>query len=1344
MNFSKYGQLLCFLLLTFGCEESFADGVSTVEFNEWPFESRQALAGSHKSIRTMHSVAPDSSGRVWAGGAEGLFLFAGGDPHRIELGGDGDPEPILDLAESPDKSKMWFLKPRGAGWVDTVTGESRYIPDSGLDPDASLYHVFSFDGHGRLWIAARDGLYRFDDETGKYQQVESGEDYRHIEQIVPTPGCPGEIWLSAGPFGLIRYGENSIEHFQHAPEFQASYESGDGVNSVTFSPDEKKIHFVGGNAVSTLELESNLIETKRISVDWSTRYLDMTAVVYEETRGGLWIGSKHSSGFHFFDFATQTFRDLGERVRLDSTRMGLGVEDIFVDSERVIWMATENDGLVMNSIPSFEVDVYADWNDGGSGLYHGTCQSLFTLPSGALIHTTKGICRIDFEKNRSHAMTGNPKKDADPIMGVSLLEDGTLLAAHLGGLWRYKGDVYSDEVSQGWELVTELPGSEGKKYTRLAPHLDSDGLLWICLRNQLCSYDFETGEFKIWHEIRHWADAMTLTDGNLWIATEHHVYRWNTKTRKMDLTLGTTLQNTWDLIPNQNGTGIYLATSGGLYSINVDETRLTLLGYEDSVVKSICFGSSERHLWVVQKDSILSLFDLESKMEVRYPGETEFNIRKREFIRVEYDGQDGLQLCGWARFFRVAESELLSGFDPGAPKLFLSGISINHPPGSDKTRTLLPSAESPVSVYFDPDERHVSFRADLLSYRFPENSQINYRINDSEWEVAAGGEFSVFHPGRGVHTIEVEGADKTGNQASNRLTIQARWGLYWWQTPFFIFTCIMLLIALVAGAHQLRIRYVVKAKERLETVHAELVDSESRLRNLFEKSSDAIFVTDAEMRVLMRNPAADHLLELPDQSSESLILTKQFLKPGKLKAELKKSAVRGAMPDTEFKIKTAAGNEVDATVAATVFQMAEGRQWQFRIRNISKQKELEESIRSAQKMEAVGTLAGGLAHDFNNLLSPIIVHSQLAVTEIESGSRNALDDAKDALCVCGQAARKAAVLVHDLLHFARKTDEGKSLVDLTVTTRNTARFLQSSIGTNIKLDLNLPERSAWTFCSPQRLEQALMNIGLNASHAIGIENGTLTFTVERVSCEIGKSGSHADPKDFWEVSITDTGCGMSEETIERIFDPFFTTKSVDKGTGLGMSMVHAFTAESGGDIDIESEIGCGTRVAVRLAVCDPPNGVEHTVDNTTNDEKVEENVGRKKPRIICVDDDKMVLSATSKILMKMGHEVTSFSDSTDALQHLRRDPDSVDIVVTDQMMPNLTGLELAGQIKELRGDLPVVLLTGYSDLLGDRKSASGCIDAIHVKPLDYDILEDTLIALGDPCRPDVKEVALSS
>ena len=371
---------------------------------------------------------------------------------------------------------------------------------------------------------------------------------------------------------------------------------------------------------------------------------------------------------------------------------------------------------------------------------------------------------------------------------------------------------------------------------------------------------------------------------------------------------------------------------------------------------------------------------------------------------------------------------------------------------------------------------------------------------------------------------------------------------------------------------------------------------------------------------------------------------------------------------------------------------------------------LERQLRQAQKLEAVGTLAGGIAHDFNNILGAVIGFTELARMELPEGgpARNDLDQVL-------KAGLRAKDLVRQILTFSRKGTETLAPIDVVPIVKEALKMLRASLPTTVEIKKRLVLTKGVVKSEPTQIHQILMNLCTNAAQAMGEQGGVLEVILAEtvLNPEDPPPRELPDSGPFLELTVRDTGPGITKEVLEHIFEPYFTTKEKGLGSGLGLSVVHGIVQRHGGWIRVESEPGAGSCFRVFLPLLQGVPVAPPPEDWT---------LPRGREHILAVDDEKPLTEILKKALDHLGYRVTATGDPREALTRFAEAPDSFDLVITDMTMPKLTGDRLIEEILSIRPGLPVIICTGYSDQLSETRVREIGARALLMKPFEIGAL----------------------
>jgi PAS domain S-box-containing protein len=399
-------------------------------------------------------------------------------------------------------------------------------------------------------------------------------------------------------------------------------------------------------------------------------------------------------------------------------------------------------------------------------------------------------------------------------------------------------------------------------------------------------------------------------------------------------------------------------------------------------------------------------------------------------------------------------------------------------------------------------------------------------------------------------------------------------------------------------------------------------------------------------------------------------------------------------------------------------------------RDITEEVKAENALRQAQKMEAIGTLAGGIAHDLNNTLFPIMGHTELAM-EYVSDNQKALTHLKGILT----ASERARDLVRQILTFSRKSDAPPHPLLVQPIIKEAVKFLRASIPSSVAITTYIDESCGPILADPTHIHQIVLNLCTNAYHAVKETGGGIE--VKLTSVEIDGSDDAA-PKELSSgryicLEVIDNGEGIKPEIIEHVFEPFFTTKKIGEGTGLGLSVVHGIVEKYNGIIKLLSKPGNGTSLQIYV----PRINVLSERPTEPPFKEYPKGTGH----ILLIDDDKMVCKAEQLMMESVGYCVTTLQNPVEAIEVFQRNPDGYDMVLTDHNMPQLSGIQLARRIKEIRSDIPILMLTGLQDSDLTEESKQGGIDIVACKPITKSELTCLVTQMIEGQRSEIASVA---
>ncbi len=494
-----------------------------------------------------------------------------------------------------------------------------------------------------------------------------------------------------------------------------------------------------------------------------------------------------------------------------------------------------------------------------------------------------------------------------------------------------------------------------------------------------------------------------------------------------------------------------------------------------------------------------------------------------------------------------------------------------------------------------------------------------------------------------------------------------------------------------------------------------LLAEKNKLESLLATLQDGITVQDTDFRILYQNKA--HIDRQGVHTGEYCYRAYQQRETICDGCLLARSFADGEVHRRET---TAPGNNgvIHLEVTSSPMKDADGNiiGGIESVRDITVQKKLEEQLRQTQKMEAMGTLAGGIAHDFNNILAPILGYSELALTRISPNDPLAAD-----LQQVNKAAGRAKDLVRQILAFSRLAPQEIKPFQPQLVVQEALKLLRASLPATIEIREEIPSDCGAILADPTQIHQIVMNLCTNAYHAMRKTGGVLGVRLEKTTIADNRQGPSAElaPGNYVVIEVSDTGCGMDQKIIPHIFEPYFSTKAEGEGTGLGLSVVHGIVKSYQGHITVYSELGQGTRFSVYL----PRIGEEAP---SLTEAASSETIPTGTERVLVVDDEEMISKMLQLILESLGYQATCSCNSLEALALIEQDPKAFDLLITDMTMPNLTGFDLAQKALAIQADLPIILCTGFSELLNKEQAQAMGIRAYLMKPVSVQELGQTV------------------
>ncbi len=1236
---------------------------------------------------TLYAILRTRDGYLWLGTRSGLSRFNGIAFTNFD---DRDPAVLQEneiqaLAEASD----------GSVWAATYGGgvsrfkDGHFTVFTAKDGLCSNFVVaLCADRDGSLWLGMDGGLGRYRD--GKFTRYGTTDGLAFDNVLALFADFDGSLWICTKPYGLHRLKDGHIVRASipglpaDAMVEAVNRDSAGNLWFATFNglyrttPAGRTTHFTTADGLPTDRIGRS---------------------IYAAPDGSMWFSS--DAGLVHVQ---------GDRIRgVPVSNPGANSELVHVvqgDTEGNLWVALAGKGLVQLRERLFQTYTVADGlagqmvnsivEDARHNVWLGTSRGLSVQQQGSIralpncglpaaapvpsiladrngqlwVGTTIGLFRGSAERAAAGDAGVFTEIHAD---GLPFIHAKWIFQDHAGIVWvatdadgllRIEGDH-----------VARITTKDGLSHDNvLGLSEDREGALWIGTRAGLDR--LKDGRFTVFRQRDGLAtDAVEATyrdrDDTLWITTRHGL------TRLKDGRFTTYTANdglfanfVHSLVEDRAGY-LWMASDRGPFRVaksQLDEfargTRRTIdcqaFGIEDGLLSTDCVGG--------------------------YSPSTACTSNGL----VWFGTTDGVSVVDPANLVR----------NTVPPVVHIERVTIDGHATDPRQAPLYP-----------PGRGDLEFHYAGLCLVAPEKVAYRYRLEgyDRDW-VDAGNRSAAYYSNipPGHYRFQVVAANNDGfwNNTGASFAFELRPHLY--QTSWFLAGAVALVVAAGMGLHQLRTRRLRAQKQLLarhvaersaanERLRAEIVErqhaegalraSEERYRSFFEEDLAGAFIASREGRILTCNPAFARMFGFVSPAHAiGVDLVDLHRSPADRDTLLARLRNERQVHDYALPLRRCDASPIDvvANVIASVDEQGAIAQLKGYLIDVTERTLLEAQLRQAQKMEAVGRLAGGIAHDFNNLLTGIIGYAQLLLQEERLGP-NATVAAQEIF----NAGKLAAVLTRQLLTFSRRQIVQPQVLDLNHTVAELKKMLQRLIGEDIQLRLELSAEPALIRADPGQMEQIVMNLAVNSRDAMR-HGGSLTIETCHVSLDADRvRPAELAPGRYVRLTVRDTGCGIAPEVQARLFEPFFTTKPIGQGTGLGLSTVHGIVRQNKGGITVESTPGAGATFAIWLPAVTQPAGDRHPPEDAAAEPKY--------GRVLIVEDNELVRETAAKILRREGFEVIAASSANDAVHLVSSASFLPDLVLTDVVMPDRNGRDLADELARLRPHLRVVFMSGYTD-----------------------------------------------
>ncbi len=1280
-----------------------ADGLN--RYDGTTFKIYQHIPGDTTSLsdNRISVLFEDSRGRHWVGTHNGLNRLNHQHTKFIQLPvrSPGHPNglshPLVNAIVEEENGTL-LIGTYGGG-IDRLNPESgtftplslRVTPDG---DNAALKKITSlaFDNTGLLWAGTGGGVLKIDllTQSAVLYTNTKGDSSSLSNNFVNSVFCDrsGRLWIGTD-FGLNLYNPSTND-------FTRYYHEDDNLHSLT----------------------SNTIFS-----------------IYEDRNGKLWIGT--DDGLNRFNPENGFFARL-KHSPYDATSLNENkIMTIYEDRGGVLWFGTQGGGLnkfdpnrrkfyhfrnTENAPKAFHINrVYAITQRSPDEVWVGTTNGLIHIEYGARSHkrvfyytpASDGFKRHNSDFIRSLCF-GNERE-----LWIGRQDNGLLifdLKSQQFKAFRFRN---SDAPDLGAEMIYEIRSAGGFFWLGTSAGLikmDSSKTVLAIYSDSSDAKEYNLTSRKVLTS-RH--DA----NGNIWIGTYLGLNVIDAESGKVTAfqpSPGDTTRISNRIITAiypENDSTVWIGTyGGGLNRLNPNSGRVKIYNEQHGLPNNVVYAilpDSDGNLWMSTNKG-LSKFTPASHTFHNY--DTNDGLQSHEFnTGAVFHAQDGRMFFGGINGFNAFYPEKVTR-NPMVPPVVLTGLTVFN-----KDKQLEKDLAEINELTLSHEEYVFSLKFAALSFTNPHKNSYAYKLKPfhKKWiHLGNKHEVTFTNLNPGVYQFRIKAANSDGVWNDDGLSLRLVITPPFWLKPWFMFFAGLFLILSIYGVHRLRLYQVKKRNQELFNINLRLNNeilerekaekalqiSEARKSAMLESALDSIISIDANGTVLEFNPAAEKTFGYSREQAIGRKITDLII-PKELQ-ERHETALKRIIASEALDVLTqrrqqtairADGTKIDIEITVQASQLADKLIFTAFIRDITElrkaeaeKERLKAQIQQAQKLESLGVLAGGIAHDFNNLLTGILGNASLAQLEVPENA-----PVVNSLCDIEKAAQRAAELCRQMLAYAGKGRFIIKPVNLNQIVEELAQLLEVSISKKATLNYHFSDNLPLIQADETQIRQIVMNLITNASDALGDEPGVISLKTGSCYCtpeDLASSylSDELSAGEYVFLEVSDTGCGMDEQTLKKIFDPFFTTKFT--GRGLGLAAVLGIIRSHKGAVRIESEPGKGSRFEILFPASDQS---AHMVKNGTS-QKQEPDRWQSDGAVLIVDDENAVRAVGARILRKIGFSVDEAKNGREGIEIFKANAGKYRMVLLDMTMPELDGEGTYKEMLKVREDVKVIFSSGYS------------------------------------------------